>query len=659
MVRRRYGGSSRSHLRRAAVLFALVALATTFMPFERADAQPVELTSDCQLPAPALSLFHSGFPLLEGLVPSTGTYRAAMLFVDFDDHPNTESTQDAFATAWQPETEQFFEEQSGGLLDFEVEPVNEWLRLSLDFSEYTLGVGGTSSTAIVHEAIALADPLYDFSDVDSVWVVLETTADRQGGEAWVTLSPDAAAPAEDGTVGIGNALILGTHDFGEATQAFDQIDGFVAHEILHTMGLPDLYDWDRFVPVNPPESWRFVGNFDPMGVFVGYAGGTLSGAVSARNGSELMIWQRWQLGWVTDDELLCVTGAVPVDQVLAPIAGQEGTKAVVVRLSDTTALVAELRTQSRYDEDLEAEGVLVYTIDIEVPPGDGPIRVLGNHDGDFPNASGLLQPGEQIEYQDYTVSVLASTDTGYEVRIDGPALCQGQEVTINMRSNGGDGTGTAGDDVILGTDGDDMIDAADGNDVVCAGAGDDTVLGGDGDDQLFGDAGDDVMRGNAGNDELDGDVGSDRLLGGIGEDTIDGGDGADTLGGFGGQDTIFGGRGNDLIFGGFGADTIFAGAGDDEVHGLVGNDVIHGDEGDDKLSGERGNDVIDGGVGNDVLRGGNANDVLDGGPGDDEVHGGKADDSVAGGIGVDLCVGNAQTASDVAAPDCETVFGVP
>ena len=243
-----------------------------------------------------------------------------------------------------------------------------------------------------------------------------------------------------------------------------------------------------------------------------------------------------------------------------------------------------------------------------------------------------------------------------------PVLCNGQSVTIDLRTNGGDGTGTAGDDVILGTSGDDVIDAGDGDDLVCAGEGNDAILGGNGNDTIFGEGGRDVARGNAGRDIISGGPGDDRLLGGIDGDTIDGDDGNDYLGGFGGADTLNGGPGNEVIFGGFGPDVIDAGPGDDEVHGLVGDDIINGGDGDDELDGDRGNDTINGDAGNDVLRGGNANDVVDGGPGSDSVNGGKGNDTLRGGDsftagGVDTCVGN--KGFDTADSNCEMVFGVP
>ena len=239
-------------------------------------------------------------------------------------------------------------------------------------------------------------------------------------------------------------------------------------------------------------------------------------------------------------------------------------------------------------------------------------------------------------------------------------LCNGLFVTIDMTTNGGNGTGTAADDVILGTSGDDTIDAGDGHDTVCAGAGDDVVVGGEGDDTLIGGEGRDIMRGNAGIDRLHGEAGDDRLLGGIDGDTLIGGEGDDYLGGFGGNDTIEGGPGNETIYGGFGADLIDGGPGDDTIRGLIGNDTINGGDGNDTLDGDRGNDTINGGPGNDLIRGGNANDILDGGDGDDSVNGGRADDRLTGGDGVDTCTGNKQIFADTAdLLSCESIFGVP
>ncbi len=88
--------------------------------------------------------------------------------------------------------------------------------------------------------------------------------------------------------------------------------------------------------------------------------------------------------------------------------------------------------------------------------------------------------------------------------------------------------GTAGDDSLVGTSAADLIFALAGNDVISAGGGNDCVIAGDGDDVVIGGDGADILGGNAGDDVVRGQDGDDLLDGGEGSDVIDGGDGSDS-----------------------------------------------------------------------------------------------------------------------------------
>ena len=92
--------------------------------------------------------------------------------------------------------------------------------------------------------------------------------------------------------------------------------------------------------------------------------------------------------------------------------------------------------------------------------------------------------------QDGTPLVGIASPATISVSVAGPPMCDGQVVTINMNTNGGNGFGTGAGDVILGTPGNDTINGLAGNDTVCAGDGDDTVFGGAGADRIFGESGD-------------------------------------------------------------------------------------------------------------------------------------------------------------------------
>jgi M6 family metalloprotease-like protein len=636
---------------------ALVAITTaaSLATTVEASAQTAVL-DDCRVSAP-FDFAHAGFPLNPNQVASTGTYRAAVLFVDFPDRPNTETTTQAFARAWTPETEAFIEDQSNGQIEIEVEPHHQWLRMGRAFAEYSLGAAGSDARSFMAEAIGLADPSFDFTGFDAVWLFYEKTAERNGGEAWFAGHPSQTVAAEGGAVQFWNGLVLGTFGFTNPTPELDGFDLFVAHETLHTFGLPDLYDWERTRQVLPPEAWRFVGNFDPMGSNGGFTGGSFQGQYSTLNASELFAWQRWQLGWLDSANLRCSGSGFPASETLTSLANPNGVKAIMVPMGPNEVLVVEARFAERYDRDIEQEGVLVYLVDSTVWSGDGPIQVQNSVSGDWASASDLLQAGESLDVDLFNVVVGERTAAGFDVQIISNQ-CDNKRITIDMTA-GATGVGTPGDDVIRGTAGADLIEGLGGNDTICAGGGDDVVIAGDGDDVVFGEDGDDILRGNPGDDRLIGSSGDDRLLGGIGDDVISGGAGADYLGGFGGVDTIDGGAGPDVIFGGFGADVINGGLGADTIRGLIGNDTINGGPGPDQLDGDRGNDIIDGGSGNDVIQGGNANDVLFGGDGDDSVNGGRADDQLSGGPGFDTCSGNKQNVADIADASCDLTFGVP
>jgi Ca2+-binding RTX toxin-like protein len=205
-------------------------------------------------------------------------------------------------------------------------------------------------------------------------------------------------------------------------------------------------------------------------------------------------------------------------------------------------------------------------------------------------------------------------------------------------------------------------------------AGADSIIGSTINDTITGLGGDDTLDGRAGPDQLDGGPGSDTAAycastGGVhvslaisgpqdtgagGVDTLisienlTGSAYGDTLTGDGGANILNGGDGNDLLIGGGGADTLIGGPGVDTLSyasatskvtvdlgvgtpqdtGGGGVDVVAGVENlvgssySDSLGGDSGSNLIDGGAGADTLDGGNGCDTLIGGAGADVLTGG-------------------------------------
>ena len=73
------------------------------------------------------------------------------------------------------------------------------------------------------------------------------------------------------------------------------------------------------------------------------------------------------------------------------------------------------------------------------------------------------------------------------------------------------GTGNAGDNVLIGNSANNILTALAGHDTLNGGAGNDTLDGGDGNDLLFGGASNDILTGGLGKDSLTGGLGVDRF----------------------------------------------------------------------------------------------------------------------------------------------------
>lgn len=342
-------------------------------PPSSAVAAPPPSVDACRLPA-AVGGLGSGFPVDDQALPAVGDLNAALLLVDFDDHPASAASA-AEAEANLASGVEYLERVSGGRLDVTTTTSDGWVRMPEPSTSYPFerGLSYEDHVRYIGDAIAAADDTFDFSDVDVVWV----TATKEAPN--ITYSP---------TTNFLDVTADGNHLTHAVTFGYDQWrwGGLVlAHESGHTLGLPDLYLFEA-PPEDPGNYHAAVGGWDLMGL--------ISGA-----GPEYFAWHRWQLGWLDDDRVVCAGGDRTTSARLAPVAlspeARPGQAAMVVYpLSATRAVVVENRQPVGYDEDIDARGALVYTVDTSVPSGEGPVRVVdstpGSADGldDAPFAAG-------------------------------------------------------------------------------------------------------------------------------------------------------------------------------------------------------------------------------------------------------------------------------
>ena len=142
-----------------------------------ASGSPTGLGTDCR-PRGVGHHVTVGFPLPAGLLPSTGTLRVAVLFMDFPDAQATHTTQEEAALGL-PYAEAYMEAASYGKLDVEFVPHHAWLRADQRLGHYATFTTVTNQTSIWStanlEAVALADAQVDFSDVDVTLTVFPSS----------------------------------------------------------------------------------------------------------------------------------------------------------------------------------------------------------------------------------------------------------------------------------------------------------------------------------------------------------------------------------------------------------------------------------------------------------------------------------------------------
>jgi M6 family metalloprotease-like protein len=295
----------------AALSIGLAALVLT------AGTVPAATPSACA--APSL-----GFGAGEGrnapeMPPTVGALRIAMLFVDFSDSPGPADPQSIYDTHV-PRVLDWYRTISYGRLRIAVEPFPHWLRLPRALADYE----AEHFEGAVEAAIAAADPNFDFSSFDALYLV----ASMPSLAATVI---DEVPIRADGTAIHSWAWL--------ATGSLQRLPFVAIHETGHLLGLPDLYNQR-----NPSSQHRW----DVM--------------TAAPGGGGMFAWHRWKLGWIDGGQIVCLSRKGTLTATLAPIERAGGKKAIVSRIGGEV-LVVEVRRALAEDASICKNGVLVYRVD--------------------------------------------------------------------------------------------------------------------------------------------------------------------------------------------------------------------------------------------------------------------------------------------------------
>lgn len=362
-----------------------------------------------------------------------------MIFIDFPDHhaePGETPPQSTIGPELVNWAKTAMLENSYGKTALDVAYDDQWLRMSKNAGQYDW-VTNAGGFEIFNEAIALADPGFDFSGRQTLYVVAAPTGPPDFSGVNPT-SPALIATSGDLVNADGTDIRWGA-SFGDDARFPDQDYGaeILVHETGHTFGFPDLYEYG-----NPSYdgTHRFVGAWDHMGAI--------------RRGQHFNGWHKRTLGWLEPAQWSCVSttpGGV-VTATLSPVAVNDGLgKILVAKTSSTVAYVAEVRmpvpgTLDASIAPCSTGGVIVYRIDNKVASGSGPVRVKpaapdpGALGGCEPHVNAPFAAGQTFSENGVTVEVLSQNDNQFTVRMTGPELAEDPDDPAD------DGPGGSGDD---------------------------------------------------------------------------------------------------------------------------------------------------------------------------------------------------------------------
>ncbi len=372
-----------------------------------------------------------GFPVQNYLPSLTGTLRVAVLFADFSDAPAEHSTHLEYTLGELDDAESFFEATSYGKLKVDFVPLHRWLRVGRPANDSLLPIGEVSPT-VIREVRDLAARDIDMSSIDAILMVFPSSHFFAGFASAIADDADSIT-----SVAVANSRYLG------GKREPDGWGAVALHELVHVLGLPDLYDYgnsggfalsrvdDQAHIPDPPigQSWRRV-EAGLMGLGAQFASQYAS-HVNAHN--EMLGWSRWQLGWLSPAQVSCINRAEATVHLTPLAQPRDGTAMAAVPVAHNKIIVVESRRKIGYDTnpgyvpefisygdidpDLYSDRVLVYTVDPTLRGGRRPIKFAGDNGYGYLASYPFLKVGESVELAGYTITVTDDDGSTHTVTI--------------------------------------------------------------------------------------------------------------------------------------------------------------------------------------------------------------------------------------------------
>jgi M6 family metalloprotease-like protein len=338
-------------------------------------------------------------PSLPDAVPVSGTANVPVILINFSDRTPDFSPDDFNSLLFGSGTKSmkdYYQEVSHGTFSVSAGPggIAGWTTASRGHDYYGRSTNSSAfgwSGTLVREAVAAADPAFDFAPYDSdgdcyvdvVNIVHEGNGEEAGGDTtdiwshsydlnsaeWYGISDGGEYTTDDvcpagGFVRV-NAYVIQP----ETLWGNQQTIGVFAHEYAHALGVPDLYD-GTYVSAGVG-SWSLMGSgcWNQLS-----AGGDTPAHMDA--------WSKSKLGWVvpqqvTEPDLTTIRNAEQFSEAFRILDNPGGVDDWRWYGSGTGEyFLVENRQKTGFDAALPGEGLLIWHIDESIGNNQNPSHKL-------------------------------------------------------------------------------------------------------------------------------------------------------------------------------------------------------------------------------------------------------------------------------------------
>lgn len=349
--------------------------------------------------------FVSGFPNYPERANFTQNATLQFVAVDFVDLPGKRKPSEDLETIT-TFLKDFFESQTHLDLALKFRIPADYIRMPKPVQDYGLaqeffggGWSPTSSFEYVKEAVRISDPVIDFSGANMFAVVVPPEVTRKQIATFVAQSGEPGQQIYTNEGEIYNFLLMAGPLGSESYELLNW-----AHELGHLFGMTDIRNTVNVSRQNSSD----LGMLDLMNSMIA---------------PELLAWQRFIMGLLTDDQVRCVTTSKPLTHRIVPVAQPENlTKMVVIPIGEFKALAIESRRSHGYDQNLGSlnEGVFVYSIDTTIPYRYSTMKLIpspSSSDTTWKRDS-ALKIGESVTYEGWRISYLETGSFGDVIKTE-------------------------------------------------------------------------------------------------------------------------------------------------------------------------------------------------------------------------------------------------